>query len=210
MSLPEIRSACLHAIPLSRVELVATTRLPTRHGDFKLLAFRNPRSQQEYATLVKGEPRGHRDVILRLHSECLTGDVFGSLRCDCGPQLAASLEIIGQADRGVLIYLPQEGRGIGLANKIRAYALQDRGMDTVEANHALGFPNDLRDYHDAADILRLLGVESVAVLTNNPEKIEQLSGFGIEVSRRLPLVEGENPCNARYLSTKKEKCGHLL
>jgi GTP cyclohydrolase II len=208
MTLPLVDSTHLRTMPQGRMEFVATTSLPTRHGEFKLLAFRNA-ALQEIVTLLRGDVKGQEDVPLRLHSECLTGDVFGSLRCDCGKQLEAALAWIGARDRGLLIYLPQEGRGIGLANKVRAYSLQDGGLDTVEANHALGFASDLRTYEDAAGILQILGVGSVALLTNNPDKIAQLRHAGIQVTRRIPLIVEPNPHNSRYLATKREKCGHL-
>lgn len=210
MSAPETDIKRLRPVSTPRVELVATTTLPTRHGEFDLLVFQDSRSGEDYTTLVHGEVEGVENVPVRLHSECLTGDIFGSLRCDCGPQLHAALDLIGNAPCGILIYLPQEGRGIGLANKIRAYALQDQGLDTVEANHALGFANDLRSYEQAAEILQFLGVVSIAALTNNPDKIEQLEACGIKVSQRIPLIQGENPLNERYLDTKRDKCGHLL
>lgn len=195
--------------PASMVELVSSADLPTRFGMFRILGFQD-QTGDEYATLVRGELEGARDVPVRLHSQCLTGDALGSLRCDCRDQLEEALRILGASERGVLIYLPQEGRGIGLGNKLRAYHLQDQGYDTVDANLALGFPSDLRRYDPAAGILRHLGVVSVEILTNNPEKVEALERNGIIVSRRTPIVIPPNPHNARYLDTKRTRCGHLL
>lgn len=191
------------------VQLVSSADLPTRNGPFKILAFCDDEGR-EYATLVRGELAGAENVLVRLHSQCLTGDALGSIRCDCRAQLEASMDALGRAERGVLIYLPQEGRGIGLCNKIRAYSLQDLGMDTVEANIALGFPNDMRSYDEAAVILRTLGVASVHLLTNNPDKVDSLVRNGIRVTERVPLVVGSTPQNRRYLDTKRRKCGHML
>lgn len=196
--------------PTPRVaRLVAEARLPTRYGDFRVVAFEAD-DGKEYGAVLKGEIAGHHDVPVRLHSECFTGDVMGSVKCDCRDQLEASLEYIAGVERGAVIYLRQEGRGIGLANKIRAYALQDAGMDTVEANLALGFEDDERRYDVAADILAELGVESVRVLTNNPNKLAGLEKFGIVVNGRIPLQVETRDENAFYLSTKASKSGHML
>lgn len=188
----------------------ATARLPTRFGDFEILAFEGP-TGEEHVALVRGDVADRDDVLVRVHSQCLTGDVLGSLRCDCRDQLEAALEAIAAEPRGgVLLYLQQEGRGIGLLNKIRAYHLQDGGLDTAEANEALGLPQDARDYTAAAAILAALGVRGVALLTNNPRKVEGLERRGIRVARRVPLSVGRNPHNERYLATKRAKLGHLF
>ncbi len=192
------------------VRFAADARLPTRFGDFRVLAFECVSDGQDYGVIVKGDVNGHDDVPVRLHSECFTGDVMGSLKCDCRDQLEAALNFIGSAERGAVVYLPQEGRGIGLANKIRAYALQDEGLDTVEANLALGFPDDLRRYDVAADIVRQLGIRSVALLTNNPNKIGGLRRAGLNVTTHLPLRVEPNPYNQHYLATKRAKSGHML
>lgn len=193
-----------------RVELLHRAKLPTRYGSFHIYSFAGPDGPGEHVALVKGRVTGLRDVLVRLHSECLTGDAFGSKRCDCGEQLDAALRRLGRARRGVLLYLAQEGRGIGIANKIAAYHLQDQGLDTVEANVALGFPADLRDYRVAAGILKLLGVKSVVLMTNNPRKISELQRQGIQVTRRMPLVVKTTAANRRYLRAKREKLAHLL
>ncbi len=185
-------------------------RLPTRYGSFRIHAFVCPFTGEEHVALVKGRVAGERDVLVRLHSECLTGDVFGSARCDCGEQLDAAMKRLGKVPQGVLLYLAQEGRGIGIANKIAAYHLQDHGLDTVAANHVLGFPADLRSYKCAACMLRILGVRSVHLMTNNPAKIEELEAYGVEVTKRISLEVPARPTNLRYLRTKKEKMHHLL
>jgi 3,4-dihydroxy 2-butanone 4-phosphate synthase/GTP cyclohydrolase II len=192
--------------PIGRV---AEAGLPTRYGDFRMLVYRAG-DGQEHVALIAGAIDGAGPVLVRLHSECLTGDVFGSCRCDCGEQLDDSLRFLQEQGRGMLLYLRQEGRGIGLTNKIRAYAIQDQGHDTIEANHLLGLPEDLRDYGAAAAILRDLGVRQVRLLTNNPAKIAGLERHGITVVERLPLQVSPNPANLRYLQTKREKMGHLL
>ncbi len=193
--------------------------LPSAHGNFLAHLFRSKVDQQEHIAITVGMPGpgldGPRealdeDVYVRVHSECLTGDVFGSLRCDCGPQLDKALRYIGSAGRGVLVYMRQEGRGIGLANKLKAYRLQDAGMDTVEANQALGFAPDLREYGIGAQILRYLGVRRMKLLTNNPKKIAGLAGYGLEIVDQLPLETPSNPINARYLETKRSKMGHTF
>ncbi len=192
------------------VRLVAIADLPSRFGDFHVAAFVNNRDGKEHAAFIHGDVCGAEDVPVRVHSECLTGDVAGSLRCDCRDQLEASLQQIGQADKGILLYLRQEGRGIGFVNKIRAYGLQDHGYDTVDANPALGFRDDEREYSVAAHMLDLLKVKSIQLMTNNPRKINDLSQHGIRLSGRLPLIIPPNPYNAFYLHTKAEKSGHLL
>jgi GTP cyclohydrolase II len=196
------------AAPLIR--LAAEADLPSRFGAFRVHAFDVTIDGHEYGAVVKGDVRGHHGVPVRLHSECFTGDIMGSLRCDCRDQLESALETVGEAERGVVVYLRQEGRGIGLVNKIRAYALQDDGLDTVQANHALGFDDDLRTYEVAAEILRHLGVHSVRLLSNNPRKRDGLVVNGIPVDGLVPIRTRPNPHNAGYLDTKREKSGHLL
>jgi GTP cyclohydrolase II len=191
------------------VRVVAVAELPTRFGHFRLVGFWNNRDGKEHVAMVHGEVVGAEDVPVRLHSECLTGDVMGSLRCDCRDQLTEGLRAIQREGRGILLYLRQEGRGIGLLNKIRAYALQEQGLDTVEANQALGFRDDERDYAVAAHMLRSLGVKSVRVVTNNPDKIRQLTQHGVEVSGRVPHVIPPNEFNRFYLETKGTRSGHL-
>ena len=191
------------------VQRVADVDFPIESGELKAVVFRSTVDGREHLALVKGNVGGGRPALVRLHSECLTGDVFGSARCDCGEQLAESIERILAAEAGVIIYLHQEGRGIGLANKIKAYALQDQGLDTVEANLQLGFKEDLRDYGIGAQILRDLGVGEVRLLTNNPHKIESLQSYGVRVSR-VPLEVAPHLGNIDYLRTKKEKLGHLF
>ncbi len=192
------------------VRVVAVAELPTRFGRFRLVGFWNNRDAKEHVALVHGEVVGAAEVPVRLHSECLTGDVMGSLRCDCRDQLTAGLEAIQRQPRGILLYLRQEGRGIGLINKIRAYALQERGLDTVEANLALGFRDDERDYAVAAHMLHSLEVRSVRLITNNPEKIRQLTQHRIEVAGRIPHVIPPNEFNRFYLETKARRSGHLI
>ncbi len=188
----------------------AEADLPTRFGVFRVHAFDVSVDGQEYGAVVRGDVRGQQAVPVRLHSECFTGDIMGSLRCDCRDQLEAALQYVGGCERGAVIYLRQEGRGIGLVNKVRAYALQDEGLDTVEANHALGFEDDLRSYEVAAEIVRFLGIASVALLSNNPNKRRGLEENGVTVERYIPLRMEPNPHNAHYLATKKKKSGHLL
>jgi GTP cyclohydrolase II len=192
------------------VRVVAMAELPTRFGDFHIVAFENNRDGKEHVAITKGDVIGASDVPVRLHSECLTGDVMGSLRCDCRDQLEAALKKIGRMERGMVLYLRQEGRGIGLINKIRAYSLQDAGLDTVEANLALGFRDDERDYAVAAHMLMSLKVESVQLMTNNPKKINQLTQYGIKVNGRIPHIVEPNEHNRFYLETKAAKSGHLL
>lgn len=192
------------------VRIVAMAELPTRFGDFHIIAFENNRDGKEHVAIVKGDVIGANDVPVRLHSECLTGDALGSLRCDCRDQLESSLTAIGQMERGMVLYLRQEGRGIGLINKIRAYSLQDQGLDTVEANHALGFRDDERDYAVAAHMLMSLKIQSVRLITNNPKKIQQLTDYGIKVADRIPHIMEPNEYNRFYLETKAAKSGHLI
>lgn len=192
------------------ITLAAESHLPTEFGDFKIFVFKNYLDHKEHLAIVKGDIKGQEDVLVRVHSECLTGDVFGSKRCDCGEQLHNALRTIEEKGRGVVVYMRQEGRGIGLTNKIKAYALQEKGLDTVEANVKLGFPPDMREYSLAAQIIRFLGIKSVDLLTNNPLKRESLEHWGIEVKKRVPVIVKANNVNAGYLKTKKEKMGHLL
>lgn len=192
------------------VSIAAETKLPTKYGDFRIIIFKNEVDHKEHLMIVKGDVRGKSDVLMRIHSECLTGDVFGSHRCDCGEQLENALRCIEEQGEGIVIYMRQEGRGIGLTNKIKAYTLQDEGYDTVEANVKLGFPPDMREYSLAAQMLRELDVKSVKLLTNNPEKKEDLERWGITVSKRVPIVIKANSINAKYLNTKKEKMRHML
>ncbi|WP_457630986.1 bifunctional 3,4-dihydroxy-2-butanone-4-phosphate synthase/GTP cyclohydrolase II [Oceanithermus sp.] len=188
----------------------AEAMLPTEFGEFRIYAYRDNITGEEHAALVMGELEGEEPVLVRMHSECLTGDALHSLRCDCGFQRDLAMKRISEAGRGVLVYLRQEGRGIGLVNKIKAYHLQDTGLDTVEANLALGFPPDLRDYGVGAQILYDLGVRKLRLLTNNPRKIRALGGYGLEVVERVPLRSGDNEYNEKYLATKKEKLGHWM
>ncbi|HOW89304.1 MAG TPA: bifunctional 3,4-dihydroxy-2-butanone-4-phosphate synthase/GTP cyclohydrolase II [Elusimicrobiales bacterium] len=192
----------------SLVELVATSVLPVERATYQIRVYRDKLSGLEHVALTLGKIR--RPALVRVHSECLTGDVFGSRRCDCGPQLLAAMKSIEKEGAGVLIYMRQEGRGIGLGNKIRAYSLQDKGYDTVSANHALGFKTDLRDYGIGAQILCDLGVDRMKLLTNNPKKIIGLDGYGLRVVERVPLVVKANPHNRKYLRTKRDKLGHLI
>jgi 3,4-dihydroxy 2-butanone 4-phosphate synthase/GTP cyclohydrolase II len=192
------------------VQQVVSARLPTVFGDFQVVGYRSLVDDKHHVALVKGEVAGQPDVLVRVHSECLTGDVFHSLRCDCGEQLTSALAMIEREGRGVLLYLSQEGRGIGLLNKLRAYRLQEDGLDTVEANERLGLPADLRDYGIGAQILADLGLSSIRILTNNPKKIKGLEGYGLSVSAQIPIEPAPNAYNADYLRTKAERMGHTL
>ncbi len=191
------------------VQRVATVHLPTPFGDFRLIGYENTLDDREHMALVKGDLDGLDDVLVRMHSECITGDVFGSMRCDCGEQLHAAMERIEEEGTGAVVYLRQEGRGIGLHNKLRAYELQEKGEDTVEANASLGFKPDLRDYGIGAQILLDLGLRRIRILTNNPKKIVGLEGYGLQVSGREPLEVTPGKYNARYLETKRHKLGHI-
>lgn len=192
------------------VERVADTKLPTKYGDFRAIGFINKLNGEHHVVLVKGDIGDGNDILCRVHSECLTGDAFGSLKCDCGQQFAAAMNQIEQEGRGILLYMRQEGRGIGLINKLRAYELQDQGMDTLEANLALGFAGDLREYYIGAQILRELGCKTLRLLTNNPDKVYGLSGFGLEIKERVPIQMDATPYDLFYLKTKKDKMGHIL
>ena len=192
------------------VQRVAEAKLPTGAGDFRIIGYRSPLDEREHVALVTGEIDGLPEILVRMHSECLTGDVFGSVRCDCGQQLRAAMHRIQREGRGAIVYLKQEGRGIGLHNKLKAYQLQDDGQDTVEANESLGFKPDLRDYGIGAQILLDLGLSSIRILTNNPRKIVGLEGYGLQVTGREPLQMEPGSFNEEYLDTKRKKLGHLL
>jgi GTP cyclohydrolase II len=192
------------------VQLAAHAKLPTRFGEFEIYGFYDCKHDKEHTAIVKGDLGDGLDVPLRVHSQCHTGDVFGSLRCDCRDQLEAALREIESRGRGAVIYMKQEGRGIGLLNKIKAYRLQELGLDTVDANRYLGFPDDARDYGVAAKIIGLLGIESVLLMTNNPDKVEGLSKAGIRVTGRLPIVVPVNEHDSGYMETKRERMGHIL
>jgi len=192
------------------VEREREVDLPTEHGHFRLRLYRSTTDGKEHLALIKGDLAGDPPPLVRMHSECLTGDVFGSQRCDCGPQLVASMKMIAREGRGAIVYMRQEGRGIGLSNKLHAYALQEQGLDTVEANVKLGFAPDLRDYGLGAQILVDLGLQRIRLITNNPRKIVGLEGYGLEIVERVPMIFAPSEHNARYLATKKEKLGHLI
>jgi len=196
--------------PETCVKPVAVAELPSRFGEFQVVAFWNDQERQDHAAFVHGDVCGRERVLVRLHSECLTGDAIGSLRCDCRDQLIASLERVSKSDAGIVLYMRQEGRGIGFANKIRAYQLQDQGYDTVEANEALGFRADEREYGIAAHMLTSLHVRSIEIMTNNPAKIEDLRRHGVRIEGRIPLVIPPHPVDREYLETKRRKMGHLL
>src|ERR1051325_5521851 len=192
------------------VQRIETVQMPTEYGDFELHLFRSTTDGQHHLALVRGDVAGKRNVLVRVHSECLTGDVFGSRRCDCGPQLHQAMRQVADAGQGDIVYMRQEGRGIGLAPKLKAYKLQEQGYDTVEANQKLGYGMDLREYGLGAQILVDLGLKTIRLLTNNPKKVVGLEGYGLKIVEQVPIRVDPNPHNARYLNTKREKLGHLL
>jgi 3,4-dihydroxy 2-butanone 4-phosphate synthase / GTP cyclohydrolase II len=194
----------------STVERVATAKLPTEVGEFKIAGYRSLISDEEFVVLYKGEMDAQTPTLVRIHSQCLTGDVFGSIKCDCGPQLQMAMDMIEADGRGAIVYQQQEGRGIGIINKIRAYALQDEGADTVEANEKLGFEVDARDYQQCAEILFDLGLCKVRVISNNPDKLQALEAAGLRIVERIPIEVAAEPPAAHYMRTKKEKMGHLI
>lgn len=207
--MPETNNCVPQCRKLS-IEKVATAKLPTKIGDFKIVGYRSLNSSEEFVVLLKGEMNPNVPTLVRIHSQCLTGDVFGSIKCDCGPQLQKSMEMIEAEGCGAIVYQQQEGRGIGIINKIRAYALQDGGADTVEANEKLGFEVDAREYQQCAEILFNLGLCKVRVLSNNPDKIRALEEAGLNVIERVPIEIAAQEPAAHYLRTKKEKLGHLI
>ena len=192
------------------VTRAVSARIPTEYGEFELVYYSNTQDEKEHLAFCMGDLSGGEDILVRMHSECLTGDIFGSLRCDCGEQLDRSMQLIAEEGQGLIAYLRQEGRGIGLVNKIRAYNLQDQGADTVEANERLGFGADMRDYSICAPMLEHLGTKRVRLMTNNPRKIDALKALGIDVVEREPIQADSNPHNVQYLSTKAGKLGHLF
>jgi 3,4-dihydroxy 2-butanone 4-phosphate synthase/GTP cyclohydrolase II len=209
-SVTESVSDCPWASRDRTVERVASAKLPTKRGSFRIAGYRSLISDEEFVVLYKGEMNSNVPTLVRIHSQCLTGDVFGSIKCDCGPQLHKAMEMIEAEGRGAIVYQQQEGRGIGIINKIRAYALQDEGADTVEANEELGFEVDAREYQQCAEILFDLGLCKVRVLSNNPDKLEALKSAGLQIVERIPLEVAAEQAAAHYLRTKKEKLGHLL
>lgn len=192
------------------VEMVAVANLPTKMGDFKIAGYRSLTTSEEFVVLFKGELERDVPTLVRIHSQCLTGDVFGSIKCDCGPQLEMAIELIEKEGRGAIVYQQQEGRGIGIVNKIRAYALQDEGADTVEANEKLGFAADAREYQQCAEILFDIGLCKVRVMSNNPDKLRALKEAGLRITERVPIEVESGESAAHYMKTKKEKMGHLL
>jgi 3,4-dihydroxy 2-butanone 4-phosphate synthase/GTP cyclohydrolase II len=194
----------------SLIEEVVRVDMPTRYGHFKMVAFREKHTQNEHMALIKGEWEKDEPVLVRVHSSCFTGDILGSLRCDCGEQLHKALEMIEKEGKGIVLYMNQEGRGIGLMNKLRAYKLQEEGMDTVEANLHLGFPMDKRDYGVGAQILRYLNVSKLRLISNNPKKRAGLIGYGLEIVESVPIKIKPNPYNEKYLTTKRDKLGHRI
>lgn len=211
MKLISVRSLIEYRMKREKlVQRIVHTKLPSRYGDFQMYLYKSETDQKDHIALVKGEIASDTPTLVRVHSECLTGDVFGSLRCDCNAQLVAAMQMVEKEGRGVVLYMRQEGRGIGLLNKLKAYKLQDEGMDTVEANEKLGFRPDLRDYGIGAQILRDLGVGKMRLMTNNPKKIVGLHGYGLEIVERVPLEVDPNFFNERYLKAKRDKLGHLI
>ena len=210
MALRLVNSCDTIAAPKKTIERVAEARLPTEAGEFRIIGFRSLISTEEFVVLVKGELRSDKASLVRIHSQCMTGDVFGSIKCDCGRQLNAAMKLIEQEGQGAIVYQQQEGRGIGIINKIRAYALQDEGADTIEANERLGFEADLRRYEQCAEILLDLGLRAVRVMSDNPAKIRALRQAGLKVVERVQLEIEPNDLFAGYLKTKKEKMGHLV
>ena len=192
------------------VQREAVVNMPTKYGDFKAYGYVNKLNGEHHVALVKGDIGDGKDLLCRVHSECLTGDAFGSMRCDCGQQLASAMMQVEKEGRGIVLYMRQEGRGIGLINKLKAYELQDRGMDTLDANLALGFPGDMREYFIGAQILKDLGAKELRLLTNNPDKVYQLSDFGMEIVERVPIQMDANEIDLKYLKTKQKRMGHLL
>ena len=211
MKIITVRDLIEHRMQTEKlVRRLVATHLPTKYGDFDIHLYKSETDNKEHVALVKGKISPDAPTLVRVHSECLTGDLFGSLRCDCNEQLVAALRMVEKSGSGVVLYMRQEGRGIGLVNKLKAYKLQDEGLDTVEANEKLGFRADLRDYGIGAQILRDLGVRKLRLLTNNPKKIVGLQGYGLEVVERIPLEMDPNDFNLRYLRTKRDKLGHLI
>ena len=210
LTLAESGSDCPWSTRAVTVERVATAKLPTQFGDFRIAGYRSLISDEEFVVLYKGELDGDTPTLVRIHSQCLTGDVFGSIKCDCGPQLHKAMEMIEAEGCGAIVYQQQEGRGIGIINKIRAYALQDEGADTVEANEELGFAVDARDYQQCAEILFDLGLCKVRVISNNPDKLAALERAGLQIVERIPIEVDAGEPSAHYLRTKRDKMGHLL
>jgi GTP cyclohydrolase II len=209
--MPLLPNVVMHPSAAGRVHVLSRARLPTQRGQFEIVAFRRGDGDQlRDVAVVKGDVDGKADVHVRIHSECLTGDVFSSVRCDCGEQLELAMHRIDDAGLGIILYMRQEGRGIGIANKVRAYELQDGGMDTVQANEHLGFDDDLRSYETAADMLKSLGIKSIVLHTNNPKKVDGLRTAGVEVTQREPIAVAPREENKFYLATKRARSGHLL